>query len=400
MDNRTAFFYLLAGRNYYKRITSTNRHEKLKEASRKELKYLSKLKYHKEDEWHPAYLDFLYSVLCVNLLGKYYERRLKHLCRLSDKRFSPFAPATYFALHDYNRNLDIFSYHPNRDDSIENLINTANRRVNTFLKEARFERIPERMIDGLTPIGIELEFSNVGTRAGNFFEQGVYPFRNFSKYHHYHLLKFLWRFGAYIDSNYSMKQYIKKGGFLEYTFIPSGGFTGPLTSSASLAGGLIKESLFFTPVKPHSLHLSLEIDSRTPNIEPKFEDVLLFMMMSGDLRRENGRVVEKRILDGDVKGTAVIRDRINREGLKFTVEFAHLRLSPLRASENYYEPLILLLTALKNIFSFSDVDIYRNHLYDWARNARQPKIYPFPVSGIGGKGPLRRNIPSWRLYQR
>jgi hypothetical protein len=223
-----------------------------------------------------------------------------------------------------------------------------------------------------TPIGIELEFSDTGTKAGNFFEEGVPPFRNFSKYHHYNLLKYLWRFGAYIDSNIRIKQLIKKGGFLEYTFIrKQGAVTSPLTMSPALAAGLIKEATAFTPVRPHSLHLSLET-GKAHTRDMTQDELFTMMLLSGSFARREGGFVETRIMDGDIKGTAVLRNRLNRSGLKMTVEFAHMRLSKYAAAGNLYEPLIMMFIGLKNTLSFAEVDKFSNRLYFWAQKPYAP----------------------------
>jgi len=377
MYYKTALHYLFAGRKYYEDIRKRKDLRHFAKYSDKERKHLSRLKNFLNESWHGPYYKILFNVFCINLLARYFERNLKSENLCPEKKYDSFAPSTYFALKTFNKYKNYLSWNFDKNINIEWMVYHANEAVNKLLSSEQPLPDIRELYNSETPMGVELEFSNEGTNAGNFFEEGGPALRNFSKYDHYHLLKFMWRFGAYIDSNLRIKQLIKKGGFLEYTFTGKGGKPGttrPLTPSPALAAGLINEAVKFTPVRPHSLHFSVEMNKNSGRNDITFEELIFFLMMTGDFGIKDGRLVETRFFDGDFKGIAVVRDRLNAEGIKMTIEYAHMRLSRDFVREGMYEPLVMFLLGSKNVWSFAPIAGWRNSLMDWALRPRAPKV--------------------------
>ena len=398
MYSKTALLYLLSGENYYKEVDSHHHSAYFHKSADKEIKNLSKIDSFRDEEWHGPYYSILYNVFCVNLIARYYERLLKSENLCPEDRFDRFAPATYFAVKAFNKYKKSLREGFDKNLGIEHLIYAASSSVNNVLKENRPDADIHNIINASTAIGIELEFSNVGTKGGNFFEPGTAALRNFSKYHHYHLLRFMWRFGAYIDSNFRAKQLIKKGGFLEYTFMSKADkikTTRPLTPSPSLAAGLISEGTLFTPVKPHSLHLTVELNKTGRTRDITFEELIFFLILTADIDVRNGKTVETRIAEGDIKGLAVYRDRFNKDGVKQTLEYAHMRLSRKMARNGIYEPLTCAMIAFKNTLSFSPAPQWRRLILDWALNPRKPKTDVFACFEIIEEGLLmEKTLPA------
>lgn len=321
----------------------------------------------------------LTAIFSVNILARHIERKLYRSNWLYDKRFSVFAPATLLALREYNNNPKAFAINSDPFIFLTELAHSVNNNVRNYCKDKIHMPKTDFMIHGNTPIGIELEFSNLGKTAGKLFKSYKNdPMHNFSKYHYYNMKKFMWRFGAYIDGEMPFKQLFRKGGFLEYTFTkPDEVFkpSEPLTKSPKLASQLINEAVKFTPVRPHSLHVTMQINKESAKL-PKltFKELLFLMICTGHFTSKDNRIKESRLTENNMKEWAVIRDRRNVDGWVKTVEFTHMRLSRSFIRENRYEPLILLLLAYKNLFCFSGVDYYSDKLRKWAEAPYAPKL--------------------------
>jgi len=296
---------------------------------------------------------------------------------LYGNKYSRFASATLLAIKEYNLNRKKFTFEPDQFIMLTDLIKEVNHRVNNYCDHKGCCYTTEHLIHANTPMGIELEFSNKGHTAGKLFESHKNDaLHNFSKYHYYHLTKFMWRFGAYVDAEMPFKQFIRRGGFLEYTFTrPDVAFkpSEPLTSSPAQAARLIEEAIKFTPVKPHSLHVTFQIDKSSKKLpKPTLDDVKFMYLCTGNFISGT----ESRILEKNMKEWAAVRERRNDEGWVLTVEFTHMRASRDFVRRKSYEPSILLLLAFKNIFSFYDIDIYSESLIKWAKNPSPPEKDP------------------------
>jgi len=165
---------------------------------------------------------------------------------------------------------------------------------------------------------------------------------------------------------------------LEYTFTrPDIAFkpSEPLTSSLLLAAGLIREAVKFTPVRPHSLHVTLQIDQNSKKL-PKIGlgETLFLMLCTGHFVKGEGGVYESRLTEGNMKDWAVIRDRKNDSGWVITVEFTHMRVCRGFVKRDVYEPAILLFLAYKNLFNLEDAGHFYRELTEWAKAPYLPDI--------------------------
>lgn len=342
----------------------------VKNESEKEIEYFFNKRFIRDEIWFERYQRILISVFTVNLLAREFERKLKQKGSFWDSAFSDTALSTYFALKEFNRNRKLFLMKFNKNIFLQELVEKISANMKVYLKNRQLTPDISGFVNTNTPIGIELEFSNVGKKAGYFFETGKNdPLLNFSKYNFYHLTKFMWRFGAYIDSNTSFQQFIKKGGFLEYTFtVPDDIFkpSMPLTKSPDFAASLIKEAVGFTPINPHSLHVTLQInDQKLPYIT--FNDILYLLMVTGHFVKEGERVTETRVTEGNMKDIAYLRIRKNSSGIVNTVEFTNMRLCRDFVKNDVYRPSILLMIAYKNLFKFHDIVPFFRDIVNWGK---------------------------------
>lgn len=379
MNNITVLYYLLSGPKYYLAAKNPSKMFLLKEEVRKEIEYFFEKRHIIHEPWNKRYRRILKAVFCVNLLARCIERSMSHTHCILDDKYSLYAPATMLALREYNNNRTFFTFDMDFDVFLKDIVLEANRRVNKYWSMRRDSFTVENMVHSDTPMGVELEFTNKGPKAGKLFETGRDDaLLNFSKYHYYHLMKFMWRLGAYVDAEIPFKQFIKRGGFLEYTFTrPDMVFkpSAPLTSSPQFAAAFVDEAIKFTPVHPHSLHITFQLDPSYQMLPVFTFDELLFLMITTGhfVQGENG-VYESRITEGNMKDWAVIRDRRNEGGWVVTVEFTHMRGSRDFVRRQVYEPSMLLLLAYKNLFNFSNIQVYSHQLLAWAKAPYLPEV--------------------------
>ena len=169
--------------------------------------------------------------------------------------------------------------------------------------------IERKKSPGATPLGIELEFSNMGKYAVEGNSPTADPkYYNFRHFYDFDLLRRAWKLGGYVDDHrFSLgdrKNFT--GGFMEYaigknTLLED--TANPVTDDPWILGELIREITAFTSdVAPHSLHISLEynkpIDWKKKNIP---EYLICLLILGGDLKKNfRGDIVEKRIADREI----------------------------------------------------------------------------------------------------
>ncbi len=132
--------------------------------------------------------------------------------------------------------------------------------------QAKLTRIRSNLQPGLIPLGIEIELSNVGAAA-------VEPQRSIQKafdsvydgfkyFYDFRLEVLSWKLGGYIDDHTGSTNQARRRGFLELApgrLNIAGELSRPATADPWLLNQLINEIVNFYNVRPHSLHLSLQL---------------------------------------------------------------------------------------------------------------------------------------------
>jgi gamma-glutamylcyclotransferase (GGCT)/AIG2-like uncharacterized protein YtfP len=159
-----------------------------------------------------------------------------------------------------------------------------------------------------TPLGSELEFSNLGVRAINPEpgEDSVYD--SFQWFWDFDMLHRTWRLGGYIDSHRQMSIAQKRHrGFWEYAFGRYnilGDLSRPLFDCPWGMSLLINEAVKFLDITPHSLHISMELTGEHRHITDtrhKESDLVCLLLLGGDLRHDkNGVMREWRIYNNEL----------------------------------------------------------------------------------------------------
>ncbi|HDS15954.1 MAG TPA: hypothetical protein ENN66_04980 [Proteobacteria bacterium] len=196
---------------------------------------------------------------------------------------------------------------------------------------------------GGTPLGIELEFSNLG-RFATFdapFKSGCSDplFQNMKFYEAFYLDDVSWRLGGYLDTHIRGLNLLslpritaQPGGFYEYSMVRLDypySFSMPLSQDPGLVALYIEEAIdFVSEIKPHSLHINIE-KTGLGHCRPELTDYLCLLLLGGDLERdERGRWRERRLADNELRG--VIQRRKHRPAAgakaKEVVEYSFLRL--------------------------------------------------------------------------
>jgi len=214
--------------------------------------------------------------------------------------------------------------------------------------------INENRQPGATPLGAEMEVSTLGHRtigAGPG-EDPVYD--GFWYFHDFDLERRFWKVGGYIDDHrYITGERVRKRGFLEFAFGRykiAGDLSKPTTQDPWVLSELVNQMVKFIDIRPHSLHISLEIDRNRPITRLKEPDFLLcLLLMGGDLGFDDKGVLrEKRIFQGEITNpyTGMDFSRFNEHKQfesdpqpKRVVEFTFPRLF----QERSYEELIMAL---------------------------------------------------------
>ncbi|MCD6292544.1 MAG: hypothetical protein J7M09_03690 [Deltaproteobacteria bacterium] len=211
-------------------------------------------------------------------------------------------------------------------------------------------------LPGKVPIGIELEFSNLGRLAVNKNNPADLiksdPFRNMEYYSSFQLEDVTWRLGGYVDTHEHGRRLLslsRYGGFFEYSMVRVDyprTHTLPLTTDPAIANQMICESLdFINEIKPHSLHINIE-KRDSGKIEPQLDDLLCLLLLGGDLGfGKDGQLKERRFADREFHRVINRRRHLSllEKTNKEVVEYAFFRLWPKDERDYDYRPVILTL---------------------------------------------------------
>lgn len=213
-----------------------------------------------------------------------------------------------------------------------------------------------------TPLGAELEFSHIGSRAVDA-EPGEDPvYDGFYWFNDFDLQRRTWRIGGHVDSHRNiMPGSERHRGFFEYAlgrFNIVGDLSRPLFDCPWAMSKLINEAVKFIDIPPHSLHISMELSgvhSHITDTPHKMSDLVCLLLLGGDLRHdESGKLREWRIYNRELDSNR--SDSLNFSSRKFhysrpdqkeadasdVMEYKYIRL---RNEETDYTNLIVALKA-------------------------------------------------------
>ena len=254
---------------------------------------------------------------------------------------------------------------------------------------------------GATPLGAEIEMSNIGSGAVDAQPNEDPVYDSFYYFHDFDLMTRSWKLGGYLDSH--REEYVegeRSRGFLEYAFGRYkiiGDLSKPATNDPWILNELIHQALEFTQIGPHSLHLSFQAREPIQTAKPSPpEDLICLLMLGGDLRPDSsGRLREHRFHNQELVHSRFSRvnthapmredyeDYYYQRSGENEVAVIEYQFPRLDASRNY-QPLIMALKGYQIARNPRPVnrDIPNTELEALSEWASDPK--PLPAAALEG----------------
>ncbi len=182
------------------------------------------------------------------------------------------------------------------------------------------EWIRENRRTGAIPLGAELEFSNIGGRVIGSKEGDDPKFDGFYYFYDFDLMRRGWKLGAHVDDHgFLTTTHTRTRGFLELAFGRYkllGDVSKPATQDPWILSQMIELAIRYLAIRPHSLHISMQIPQNRPFQHISDPDLFLcLLLLGGDLRHdEHGTLREMRIYRKDIirESRNVHFSRLNR----------------------------------------------------------------------------------------
>ena len=151
-------------------------------------------------------------------------------------------------------------------DYVKYAVQAADSIFDTRLARANLERIRSNFDPGITPLGVEIELSNLGPYTikppTDVPPQTDPVYDGFRYFYDFNLDVLTWKLGGYIDDNSGATDRSRRVGFLEFApgrLSITGELSRPATAVPWLLSQLINEIVAFYNIRPHSIHLSLQL---------------------------------------------------------------------------------------------------------------------------------------------
>jgi hypothetical protein len=265
-------------------------------------------------------------------------------------------------------------------DYVKYGVRASKSMFDTRVAQAQLTRIRSHLQPGLVPLGIELELSNVGAaavepqRSAQKASDSVYD--GFMYFYDFHLDVLSWKLGGYIDDHTGSTDQARRRGFLELApgrLNIRGELSRPASPDPWLLNQLINEIVNFYNVRPHSLHLSLQLrKSQLDNqkILPLGFVKCLLALGGGPERKSTGRLWVSRMGYDEIKqyeygeelvfartskrrwylGGDDIANKLPAQATTHVQQYKFIRLE----KKANYEPLIMCLKGLQLSYNPAD----------------------------------------------
>ena len=264
---------------------------------------------------------------------------------------------------------------------------------------------------GLTPIGVELELSNLGFRAVTpeairpLFE----PYDGFLYFYDFALDVLTWKLGGYIDDHSGTTASGRRRGFFELApgrLNVAGELSRPATADPWLINQLITGIVSFYNVRPHSLHMSFQMRKNQvgkQRVLPVGFVKCLLVLGGGIQQRDNGRLWVSRMSQNEIAADRGVSEELNvartstrkwymggpdnaeKAPAHVTTHVFQYKFVRLETRANY-EPLIMGLKGLQLAYNpadyLSSMQLSRSKaLREDYQNLKQWASDPTPIDG-------------------
>ena len=265
-------------------------------------------------------------------------------------------------------------------DYVKYAVRGAKSMFDTRIAKAHLDRIRSNFQPGITPLGAEVELSNLGYAAIDPQRTALKMFDSvydgFRYFHDFHLDILSWKLGGYVDDHSGSNDQARRSGFLEFAIgrlnIASE-LSRPATADPWLLNHLINEIVNFYNVRTHSLHLSFQLRKNQigkQKILPLGFVKCLLVLGGGLSQTDTGRLCLSRMAHDEIKqykygeelvfartgkrgwylGRDEIADKPPIQATAYVQQYKFIRLEE-RAN---YEPLILCLKGLQLAYNPAD----------------------------------------------
>jgi hypothetical protein len=265
-------------------------------------------------------------------------------------------------------------------DYVKYGVRASKSMFDTRVAGAQLTRIRSHLQPGLVPLGIEMELSNVGAAAVDpqrSIKKAYDPvYDGFKYFYDFHMDVLGWKLGGYIDDHSGSTDQSRRMGFLELApgrLNIAGELSRPASPDPWLLNQLINEIVNFYDVRPHSLHLSLQLrKSQRDNqkILPLGFVKCLLALGGGPERKGTGKLWVSRMGYDEIKqheygeelvfartskrrwylGGDDIANKLPAQATTHVQQYKFIRLEK-RAN---YEPLIMCLKGLQLSYNPAD----------------------------------------------
>ena len=313
--------------------------------------------------------DFRYELDRAALGKAYHDRAVSSLAalRLLNRRPRRIDALTSRCLAD----ISLAGHH--LVDFVRRAIADADTIYNDAPARRHMDFIRNHMGSGHTPLGIEMEFSNIGhdvIRNSDGATSRDARYDGFLYFLDFGLDVLTWKLGGHLDDHHRKFSSEPRRGFFEVApgiVSVEGNLSKPLTDDPWLLNQFIHETRRFFRITPHSVHVSMQIGGHRPardNMMPLAAMKCLFAIAGDPARSANGRLVVRRLVGGEIiekqphphmlfsdvrKRHSTDADssypfvRVPSAQGRYVQQFKFLRLDP----NLNYEPIVMALKGLQ-----------------------------------------------------
>ncbi|UCC98350.1 MAG: gamma-glutamylcyclotransferase [Phycisphaerales bacterium] len=265
-------------------------------------------------------------------------------------------------------------------DYVKYAVRAAKSMFDARVVESNLAHIRSNLQAGLVPLGIEMELSNLGAAAvepQRSLQKTTDPvYDGFKYFYDFHLDILSWKLGGYVDDHTGATDQGRRSGFLELApgrLNIAGELSRPATADPWLLNQLIHEIVNFYDVRPHSLHLSLQLRRRqldSQKLLPLGFVKCLLVLGGGPERKKTGRLWVSRMGYDEIKqyqlgeelvfartskrrwylGGDEIANKPPAQATTYVQQYKFIRLD----KRTNYEPLIMCLKGLQLAYNPSD----------------------------------------------
>lgn len=309
--------------------------------------------------------DFRFELDQIRVSENFYERTISALVafRILNRQ----RELLELLIGDVLTDLPFGSYRP--IDYVRWAVVAARAIYDPALAHSAIRHVRDHISGGGIPLGVELEFSNIGHKV--ILDPGGRQYRDrqydgFVYFRDFALDVLTWKVGGHVDDHYVKSSQRRRRGFFELalgSLSVEAEISKPITDDPWLVNQIIQEAMNFYHIAPHSVHISLQLRSGRAPVQDKplpLAVMKCLFALAGDLARgENGRCILGRLCSEEIIRkkpdvhmlfSQTARRRSSDEEDygpagrgQWVQQFKFLRLSP----RINYEPIIMALKGLQ-----------------------------------------------------